>query len=178
MSTWSPEEDAAFREAIDGENVTPLHAAENGDADQVPVTQTDPAAMLADSQVDLIAMIRDGIPEPDYVPGCSPWLRAGKRYLSPAPAGVGKSLAWAIVAVTVIEHGGRAVILDVENGADEYARRLEDILNARDGDGSLASACQQRLSYHAWPQFKLTWTAENGRPRSAASTSSSSTAAA
>jgi hypothetical protein len=28
VTTWSPEEDAAFRAAIDGENVTPLHPAE------------------------------------------------------------------------------------------------------------------------------------------------------
>jgi hypothetical protein len=91
-----------------------------------------PAAILEASRVDLIALIRNGIPERAYVPGCEPWLLAGKRYLIPATAGVGKSLAMETVAVAVVAAGGRVVILDVENGADEYARRLEDILTARD----------------------------------------------
>jgi hypothetical protein len=110
--------------------------------------------------VDLVALIRDGIPAPAYVPGGEPWLRKGKRYLIPAPAGAGKSLAALVVAVTVVEHGGTAVILDVENGSDEYARRLEDILGARDLDGTLTEACRQRLHYHDWPRFSLAWTPE------------------
>jgi hypothetical protein len=116
-----------------------------------------PATALAASRVDLIERIRAGIPEPAHVPGGEPWLRAGKRYLIPAPAGTGKSLAALIVAVTVVEHGGRAIILDVENGADEYARRLEDILRARDHDDTVAEACRERLHYHDWPRFSLSW---------------------
>jgi len=119
-----------------------------------------PTSILAASRVDLIERIRAGIPEPAHVPGGEPWLRAGKRYLVPGPAGTGKSLAGLIISVTVIEHGGTVVILDVENGADEYARRLEDILRARDHDGRLADACQQRLRYHDWPRFSLAWKPE------------------
>jgi hypothetical protein len=120
-----------------------------------------PTAILAASRVDVIERIRAGIPEPAHVPGGEPWLRAGKRYLVPGPAGTGKSLAGLIISITVIEHGGTVVILDVENGADEYARRLEDILRARDHDGTLADACQQRLHYHDWPRFSLAWKAED-----------------
>jgi hypothetical protein len=116
-----------------------------------------PADILSASRVDLIGRIRDGIPEPAYVPGGEGWLLAGKRYLVPAPAGAGKSLVALVIAVTVVEHGGTVVILDVENGADEYARRLEDILGARDFDGTLAEACSQRLHYHYWPRFSLEW---------------------
>ena len=116
-----------------------------------------PAASLAASRVDLIERIRAGIPDPTHVPGGEPWLRAGKRYLIPASAGTGKSLAGLVVAVTVVEHGGTAIILDVENGADEYARRLDDVLRARDQDGALTTACQERLHYHDWPRFSLAW---------------------
>ena len=128
--------------------------------DRQPNASTLAAKALEDSHVDLIAVISDGIPEPSYVPGCSGWLKAGSRYLVPAPAGTGKTLATLVVAVGVVEAGGTVRILDVENGAEEYARRLEDILAARDPDGTLAAACQQRLSYHAWPQLSLSWTAE------------------
>jgi hypothetical protein len=124
------------------------------------MTPSTPADILSASRVDLVERIRDGIPEPAYVPGGEGWLLAGKRYLIPAPAGAGKSLVALVVAVTVVEHGGTAVILDVENGADEYARRLEDILCARDHDGTLAEACQQRLHYHYWPRFSLEWESE------------------
>lgn len=115
------------------------------------------ASILVASYVDLVAHIRAGIPEPAHVPGGEPWLRKGKRYLIPAPAGTGKSLAALIIAVTVVEHGGTVIVLDVENGADEYARRLADILRVRDHNGRLAGACQQRLRYHEWPRFSLAW---------------------
>lgn len=125
-----------------------------------PTPATAPAQALAESLVDLVALIQQGLPEPTFVPGCNPWLRAGKRYLCPAPAGTGKSLAWLTVAVTIVENGGRVVILDVENGEEEYAARLEDILTARAASTGLPTACQQRLRYHAWPQLSLEWQAE------------------
>jgi len=146
---WTEEEHGEFADAVD--DTTNLRHAR---------TTAGPEAALAESRVDLIDLIRNGIPDPEYVPGGEPWLRKGKRYLIPAPAGTGKSLAALIVAVTTVEHGGSAIILDVENGADEYARRLEAILTARDQDGTLTHACQQRLSYHTWPSLRLDWTAD------------------
>ncbi|MEK6272455.1 MAG: AAA family ATPase [Actinomycetota bacterium] len=119
------------------------------------------AAALAASRVDLVEVIRDGIPERQYVPGCEGWLIAGKRYLIPAPAGTGKSLLGLVAAVGVVEAGGTVSILDVENGADEYARRLEDVLKARDADGELARACSERLRYYAWPALRVTWSPED-----------------
>jgi hypothetical protein len=120
-----------------------------------------PSAALAESRVDLVDLIRRGLPPRQFVPGCEPWLIAGKRYLIFAPAGTGKSI-WALVtAVTVIEHGGSVVILDVENGEEEYAARLQDILRARDQDGKLAVSCQERLHYHAWPTLSIKWAPED-----------------
>jgi hypothetical protein len=121
---------------------------------------TMPAQALEQSRVDLIDMIRQGVPAPACVPGGSPWLLAGKRYLMPAPAGTGKSLVALTTAVAVVQHGGRVLVLDVENGAAEYAGRLQDILRARDHDGTLAEACQERLHYHAFPDLNLSWTRE------------------
>jgi len=123
--------------------------------------ETDPGTVLKDSRVDLIAFIREGIPEREYVPGCEPYLIAGKRYLVPAPAGEGKSLIGLVIAVDVVAAGGTAVILDVENGSEEYARRLEDILTARDDDGSLAEACVENLRYHAWPAMNTKWSGDD-----------------
>jgi hypothetical protein len=120
-----------------------------------------PAGVLAASRVDLVKLIHDGIPELEYVPGCHPWLLRGKRYLIPAPAGTGKSLLGEVIAVGVVEAGGTVAILDVENGAHEYARRLADVLEARDDqEGMLARACSERLLYHAWPALQVTWRAE------------------
>lgn len=144
---WTAEQEAEWREAV----------GENGDG---PTGQASAAGRaLTESRVDLIGLIREGVPEPTYVPGCERWLRAGKRYLCPAPAGAGKSICWLTIAVSVVEAGGTVVVLDVENGADEYARRLEDILSGR--DPALADACQRRLRYHEWPALSLSWTAED-----------------
>lgn len=118
---------------------------------------------LADAQVDLIRRIREGIPEREYVPGGEPWLLAGKRYLMPAPTGDGKSLVGLVICVGCVHAGGTAAILDVENGADEYARRLEDVLVGRDGsaDGALAEACSERLRYYEWPRLSVKWEPED-----------------
>lgn len=140
--TWTPTDDAAFRQAA-GDNV-PSSAA---------------AIALAEARVDLIDMIRNGIPPRQYVPGCEPWLIRGKRYLIPASAGSGKSLAALVIAVEIVEHGGTVVILDVENGAEEYASRLNDILTDRTED--VVQACSERLRYYAWPALRAEWGADD-----------------
>jgi hypothetical protein len=129
--------------------------------DRATSTITDaqtPAGALAAASVDLIATIRDGLPERAYVPGGESWLIAGKRYLLPAPAGTGKSLVSLIAGTEVVDAGGTAAILDVENGAEEYARRTADLLEARGGtDSELAAKCEEHLRYYAWPALRVTW---------------------
>jgi AAA domain len=127
------------------------------EAEQILQTEvrTGPVAeALSPSRVDLVALIRSGIPEPAYVRGCEGWLRKGKRYLIFAPAGNVKSLGILVVCVGIVEAGGRVSILDLENGADEYARRLEAII---DGDEARADACAQRLRYFQAPTLALDW---------------------
>jgi hypothetical protein len=113
-----------------------------------------PEEALSKAKVDLCNLIRQGIPERQFVPG-SNWLIAGKRYLIPAPAGGGKSLLALVHAIDIVEAGGTVAILDVENGCEEYARRLSDILAAR-GNPAIASALDEgRLRYYEWPQIDL-----------------------
>jgi hypothetical protein len=112
------------------------------------------SAALDEARVDLVERIRKGIPEREYVPGGEEWLLKGKRYLVFAPAGIGKSLAVLVQAVETVAHGGRVSILDMENGADEYARRLEAILGDRE---ELARACSTRLRYFEYPALALDW---------------------
>ena len=134
---------------------------QNGDgpSEDAPTVASDPSQALAEARVDLVERIREGIPERTFVPGCG-WLIAGKRYLMPSASGEGKSLAALVIAVDVVEAGGTVAILDVENGGDEYARRLADVLDARDPDGSLAAACSERLRYYEWPRLRIDWGAE------------------
>jgi len=113
---------------------------------------------LSSSRVDLVSLIRDGIPEREYVPGGDGWLLKRKRYLVYSPAGVGKSLGFEIVAVEIVRKGGTVAIIDVENGAEEYARRLELIL---DDDENLASACSERPRYYEYPMLSLEWSSSD-----------------
>jgi hypothetical protein len=119
-----------------------------------------PAKMLEKTYVNLIGFAQMGPAQRECVPGCEPWLFRGKRYLCPADIGAGKSLVWLVISVGVVESGGRVEILDVENGADEYARRLDAILRARDHDGSLSAACEDRLRYHEYPDLQGAWDRE------------------
>jgi hypothetical protein len=134
----------------------------NGAGPSEPTTEAaanTPAQALEEARVDLVERVCEGIPERSFVPGCA-WIIAGKRYLMPSPSGEGKSLAALVVAVDVVEAGGTVAILDVENGGDEYARRLADVLDARDADGSLSRACSERLRYYEWPHVRIAWGAE------------------
>ena len=125
-------------------------------ADRYPQNGAGPDAELLGGRVDLIQLISEGIPDREYVPGAD-WLIKGKRYLTVASAGIGKTLATSVVAVEIVINGGTVVVLDVENGADEYARRLEDILEAREDTEEAMSACTKRLRYYEYPALSLRW---------------------
>ena len=114
-----------------------------------------PAQALERSRVDLVGIIRDGIPEREYVPGADGLLPRAKRVHIAAERKTGKSLSIAVVtAVQIVAAGGTVVVLDRENGADEYARRLRDVLDARDVD---RERVREHLRYHAWPALRLDW---------------------
>jgi hypothetical protein len=117
-----------------------------------------PGDVLEAARVNLVALMRDGIPPRTYVPGCRGMLVASKRHHVAAERKTGKSLAFGVVqAVNTIEAGGTVVVLDRENGADEYARRLDDVLKARSASPELIAAVEERFRYYAWPNMNLAW---------------------
>ena len=82
----------------------------------------------------------------------------GKRHLIFAGPKVGKSITCAIVmAIDIVAAGGTVYVLDRENGGDEYARRLEMVLNARGADEGLRDLVARNYRYHACDQLKLEW---------------------
>ena len=90
------------------------------------------AARLSDSRRDLVDLALSGPVERDYLPASENMLIRGKRHTCAAPAKRGKSIAWQTHAVDMVAAGAMVAILDRENGADEYARRLRDIMASRD----------------------------------------------
>lgn len=110
------------------------------------------------SRVDLMAMIRDGIPEREFLPGTGDAIARGKRHHIAGEAKAGKTLTIAVVgALDVVAAGGTVHIFDRENGAEEYARRLEMVLDARHATDELRQLVARNYRYHAWPQLKLEW---------------------
>ncbi len=131
----------------------------NGHGPDPPVGGTlTPSDQIEAARVDLVAHIAAGYPPRQWVPGAHGILAAGKRHHIAAERKTGKSLALGIIqVVNTIEAGGTAAVLDRENGADEYGRRLNDVLTARGLDDDLIHAVEQRFRYYAWPSLSLLW---------------------
>jgi hypothetical protein len=125
-----------------------------------------PREALAQSRVDLIAVIDKGIAPREYVPGAKEVIPKGKRIHVAAEKKTGKSVVFAtLLPVQIVAAGGKVVVLDRENGADESARRLETVLDARGADDSFRETVQERLRYHAWPQLRLEWANDPDYPQ-------------
>jgi hypothetical protein len=128
-----------------------------------------PPAILAAARVDLIALIGEGMPERSWVRGADGLIPQAKRLHIAAPAKSGKSLAiGTITALEIIAAGGSVAVLDRENGPDEYARRLEAVLDARAADDVLRVAVSERLHYCAWPVLSLAWAGDPAWPEALA----------
>lgn len=120
-----------------------------------------PMEALERSRVDVIGMIRDGIPAREYLPGIEGLLPRAKRVHIAAAAKSGKSISLAVVtALDIVAAGGTVVVLDRENGTDEYARRLGAVLEARGADDASREIVSERLLYHAWSVLSLSWGAD------------------
>jgi hypothetical protein len=108
---------------------------------------------LSGSRVDLLALIDNGIPERKWLPASRQMLARAARHHIAAPMKSGKSLGLLTHVVNMVDAGARVTILDRENGADEYARRLKAILANR--PPKTREAVRERLTYHAWPRLQL-----------------------
>lgn len=111
------------------------------------------AQRLAESRVDLVEVLERGLPPRQWLPGSEGMLVRGKRHHIAAQLKSGKTLSMLAHVVDMASAGARVAIFDRENGAEEYARRLADVLADRDSD--TRSAVRERLTYYAWPQLKL-----------------------
>src|SRR5207245_1634380 len=100
-------------------------------------------AALAESRVDLIQFIAEGVPPRDFIPGSASTIVRGKRHHIAGGSKTGKSLTVGIItAIEMVGQGATVVVLDRENGADEYARRLESVLTAMRAPDQLKEALQ------------------------------------
>lgn len=117
----------------------------------------DPAgftARVAATRVDLIRLIRDGIPPRTFLPASDLMLIPGKRHYCPAPKKSGKSITTLTHSVDMVIAGATVAILDRENDSDEYARRLEGIITARNLDTATQDQLATRLRYYAYPRLR------------------------
>ena len=108
----------------------PLHAWRDGAEADSGLEPGSFAARVESRRVDLVGLVKNGIPPREYHVHSEGMFVRGKRHLIAAPAKTGKSLAcqvhWARLALA----GERVAILDRENGADVYAERLGLIMDA------------------------------------------------
>src|SRR3954470_10815650 len=112
--------------------------------------------VLAASRVDVFGLIHEGIAPRAWVPGAHGLFAAGKRHHIAADGKTGKSLAIGVVqAIDTALAGGRVVVLDRENGGEEYARRLDQVMTSRGLDEQQRARIEERLTYHAWPAVRL-----------------------
>ena len=82
---------------------------------------------LDDARIDLVAYSEGGLPEREWLPCSERMLARGGRHHVAAPLKSGKSLGMLAHSVDMAIAGARVAIVDRENGADEYARRLHDL---------------------------------------------------
>jgi hypothetical protein len=106
---------------------------------------------LALYRSDLAAIVREGPRPRDWLPASDGLFLRGKRHLISASAKSGKSIATLSHAVEMALHGARIAILDRENGADEYGRRMESILRGRDLDGAARVLVTDAVAHFDWP---------------------------
>lgn len=111
-------------------------------------------ARVVAREVDLIGLIRDGIPPIDYLPQSEGMLIRGKRHLIAAPRKEGKSLAMLVHWTRMALAGGRIRVFDRENGKAEYARRLDDIGQAWGLSSRHKATIRSNLHYHEFPSLR------------------------
>jgi hypothetical protein len=113
------------------------------------------AARLDTARRNVVQLARSGSTKRDYLAGSAGTIEPGKRGIWLASAKTGKSISAEVLAVDIVEAGATVVILDRENGADEYARRLTDIIRARGDHAATWHAVSERLHYFEYPTVLL-----------------------
>lgn len=158
-STWGADEIAKALGDYEGEHYDwAKHKGEQREAkSETTPDDEDPtgfAARVGATFVNLIERIRQGIPPIDYLPASEGMLVRGRRHQITAPKKEGKSLAMLVHWVTMALAGATVAILDRENGADLYARRLEAIIDALGLEDEEREEIAERLLYYEFPRLR------------------------
>jgi AAA domain len=112
------------------------------------------AARITARMVDLVQLAEDGLPPIEYLPASEDMLVRGKRHLIAAPAKAGKSIGMLVHLLDMSLAGATVVVLDRENGSEEYARRLHSIMEARKLAKKHREHIRERLRYYEFPQLR------------------------
>lgn len=131
-----------------------LGASEEPAVDEEPPDPGSFEDRVTSRRVNLMKLVREGVPEVEYLPASEGMLVRGKRHLIAAPAKTGKSLGMEVHWVDMVLAGGRVTILDRENGSEVYARRLRDIIEARNLSEKEERRVEKRLGYIQFPSIK------------------------
>lgn len=105
-------------------------------------------------RVDLVRRIEEGLPPVAYLPQSEGMLVKGKRHLIAAPRKEGKSIAMLVHWARMALDGATVIIFDRENGADEYARRLDDIMTSWSLRPRDRAIVQSNLHYYEFPSLR------------------------
>jgi hypothetical protein len=105
-------------------------------------------------RVDLVQLIRDGLPPVEYLPESDGMLVKGKRHLIAAPRKEGKSIAMLVHWVRMALAGARVIVFDRENGAETYAKRLDSIIGAWGLGKPDERKLRHNLDYYEFPQLR------------------------
>lgn len=95
-----------------------------------------------------------GIPPREFHACSEGMLVKGKRHQCPAPTKTGKSIAWLAHWIRIALAGEGVMILDRENGSDEYARRMEAIASSWNLSTVQLTSLRNNLVYFEYPRLK------------------------
>src|SRR5439155_25125674 len=109
---------------------------------------------VVDKQLALVKRIKDGIPPIDYLPESDSMFVKGKRHTISAPRKTGKSIANLAHCVRISLAEAKLIILDRENGGNEYARRLESIMASWELSARNKGRVRTHLKYFEFPRFR------------------------
>ena len=113
-------------------------------------------ARLLTKHDSLIEVIKMGVPERKYHALSHGILVKGKRHLCAAPAKVGKSIAWQAHLTKMCLEGETVLYIDKENGADEFARRLDCFVKAWKLTDAELDLIDKHFLYFEFPRLEIT----------------------
>ncbi len=117
-------------------------------------TNSDFESRVLSKRVDLVTRIEEGLPPIAYLPESDGMLIRGKRHIIAAPRKEGKSIAMLVHWARMALAEAHVIVLDRENGANEYARRLDAIMAAWGLGQRDKTRLKRKLHYYEFPHLR------------------------